>query len=80
MRVHIRLDISKNLSDGELARLLLNILEHIAQERDHWVETGILDSINQIEPHVLPISMKENLHKDVNKNIREGYIFCQEEE
>jgi len=79
MRVHIRLDIRKELSDGDLANVILNILEHITQEREYWIDNGILDSFDQLEPHVLPIPLKEKLHKEINRNLREGYIFCQEE-
>ena len=80
MNAHIRIRIDKNLSEAQLAQVLLNVCEHIAQERDYWMDQGIIDSHDQLEPIVLPVTLMENLHKDVNRNIREGYCFSNEDE
>ena len=74
MKAHIQLKIDKNLSEADLAHILLNICEHIATERNGWTEKGILDSPEQIKPIVLPISLLENLHKEINRNIEEGAL------
>lgn len=69
----------KDMTEGEIAGVLLNILEHIAQEREHWADTGVLENIFDIEPVVLATPGNETLAKDVNRNIREGYYLSLEQ-
>ena len=59
---------------------MLNIAEHVAQERDFWMDEGIIHSFDQIEPVVVATRGNEELAKNVNKELRKGYIFTNEDE
>ncbi|MXV74900.1 hypothetical protein F4Z99_11545 [Candidatus Poribacteria bacterium] len=69
-----------NITQEELEHIMLNIAEHVAQERDFWMDEGIIHSFDQIEPVVVATRGNEELAKNVNKELRKGYIFTNEDE
>ena len=69
----------KGLTEEQILSIIVNVLEHIAQERDFWEENGVIDSFEQVEPIVLSTLDNKKLADKANTEIRKGYYFGEEQ-
>lgn len=71
---------AEEIDDKTVEEILLNIVEHVARERDYWQDEGIISEDDDIEPVVVETPGDEDLVKRVNEKLREGYFFQDEQE